>query len=173
MGYNSEHQKENAQYLLKNKDLNCVALCKHSPVTFALSAPKLYKHYAGLVTNIKSHHCELCFSHTDSVVLWQPPLILKTKWLQKDMIETKKNPASLCAVVSLRHYDHKCGGHLVLYEPKFILGFPPNWVIFCTHWNIEISGLCLSLTILQEKFSDKLHMGIRVKRNLIQNSFKR
>lgn len=108
-----------------------------------MSAPKLYKHYEKLVTDIKSHDPELCLPFAKSVFM-ATTINLGDKVVTTRHRDQANLPNGLCAVMSLGSYNHKLGGHLVLHELKLILEFPPGWIIFLpsasiTHSNIGIS----------------------------------
>lgn len=117
--------------------------CKYFTGTFAMSAPKLYRHYDSLANNIRSHYPELCLPHADSVFM-ATTINLGDKVVTRRHRDEKNLANGLCGVVSLGNYDYKHGGHLVLHEPKIILEFPPNWVIFLPSACIEHSNIGIS-----------------------------
>ncbi|KAH9172085.1 hypothetical protein EDB89DRAFT_1851588, partial [Lactarius sanguifluus] len=60
-----------------------------------------------------------------------------------DYCETQglKNLLNDLCTVSMRDYNHKCSGHLVLHELELFIKFPPDYVITTsiTHFNIGVS----------------------------------
>lgn len=54
-------------------------------------------------------------------------------------------PFGLCSVTALGSYDHKLGGHLVLWDLKVVIEFPPGSTIL-----IPSATLCHSNTPIQQ-----------------------
>ena len=53
-------------------------------------------------------------------------------------------PFGYCAITAIGDYDYKKGGHIVLWEPKLIIEFPPGTTVLLpsaivTHFNMPVA----------------------------------
>ncbi|KAH9009462.1 hypothetical protein EDB85DRAFT_1881571, partial [Lactarius pseudohatsudake] len=129
--------------LVENQDL--IRIAHHVNTAFAMSAPKLYRHYEQLADSLLTYELEEALQRPYAKCAFMASTInLGDKVVTLRHKDHKNLPSGLCAVVSMGDYNHKLGGHLVLHELKLIMEFPPGYVIFLpsasiTHSNIEIS----------------------------------
>ena len=118
MVYISDSQKIIVENLLKNKALKHIVTYVNSKcldslkkqkknlniltAAFAMSAPKLYKHYKQLANNITTHHPEV---HCSLDIVFMATIInLETKCLPQNI---ESLPNDLYAFVSMRNYNYK------------------------------------------------------------------
>lgn len=60
-------------------------------------------------------------------------------------VDNLNSPLVMCGVTSLGPYDHKQGGHFVLYDLKLIIEFPSGWTAL-----LPSATLCHGNTRIQE-----------------------
>ena len=94
----------------------------------ASKAPKLYDHYLQCLSRIYAKHPQLKRLFPSSVFAaasfnFGPRT---TCFKHKDFANL---PFGLCAVTALGDFDPKVGGHLILWECKLVIEFPPGATI--------------------------------------------
>jgi len=95
---------------------------------FRTNFPKLYAEYRRVIGTLRANHPSLRQNFSNSVY---PSITFNLGpkticFLHRD---AKNLAYGICAVTSLGSYDHRKGGHLVLWELKLILEFPPGATI--------------------------------------------
>ncbi|RXW15677.1 hypothetical protein EST38_g10176 [Candolleomyces aberdarensis] len=113
------------QSILLNKSIKRIAGFQSS--AFYFLAPKLYWRYANDLGRLYDSQSELCWNFEGSIypcVAFNcgPQSITTLHFDQGNLSH------GLCAVTPLGNFDWKKGGHLVLWELKLVLEFPPGTV---------------------------------------------
>ena len=119
------------------------------PVLIALNsaglsswAPELYSEYSTYVSKLESHYPELCRPFHSSVF---PTLTINfgPQTVCDGHRDHGNLPFGLCAIMPFGSFDPDKGGHIVLWELKLIVRFPPGSTILIpsaviTHGNTPI-----------------------------------
>jgi hypothetical protein len=112
------------------------------PASFKLFAPRLFDYYKTSMDALFAHELHLQRPFKDS------PWAAATFNLGPSTITFRHtDPGNLlwgwCEITSLGPFDFKLGGHIVLWELKLVIKFPPGSTIFIpsaliTHSNVPI-----------------------------------
>lgn len=95
---------------------------------FASYAPKIYEHYASTFKSLYNHHPGLQHNFRNSVF----PAItfnLGPDTVTLDHEDVGNLPFGMCALTSAGPYDPKKGGHLILFQFRVVIEFPPGATI--------------------------------------------
>lgn len=61
----------------------------------------------------------------------------------KSHVDNLNSPLVMCGVTSLGPYDHKKGGHFVLYDLKLIVEFPSGWTVHVPSATLQHGNTCI------------------------------
>jgi hypothetical protein len=120
-----------------------IRLAGHASSIFAHWAPELYQYYSMNMTRLRENDPNLQFNFPNSIFACATynfgPHTIAVKHL-----DHLNYIAGWCAVTSLGQFDYTRGGHIVLWDPKLVLEFPPGWTIllpsaYVQHGNTPIS----------------------------------
>ncbi|KAI0041097.1 hypothetical protein FA95DRAFT_1501905, partial [Auriscalpium vulgare] len=126
-------------------------LCRHTGVlrytgytngNVSSSAPRLYRHLADALGQVRAHDPSLQ-PPFDNSVFTTATFNFGPKALTVPHRDTRNVPYGWCAITALGEFDPTKGGHLVLWELKLVIEFPPGSTILIpsaiiTHSNTPI-----------------------------------
>ena len=95
---------------------------------FKLWAPRLHALYRDMLDTLNSHHPHLRRNFENSVFA-AATANLGPRTVTRPHIDHLNLPNGWCAITALGRYDHTRGGHLVLWDLKLIIEFPPGSTI--------------------------------------------
>ncbi|KAK7433538.1 hypothetical protein VKT23_020740 [Stygiomarasmius scandens] len=95
---------------------------------FAMWAPKLYKKYSDTMKNLKQHDPSFKFNWSTSIFAaatfnFGPQTVT---YVHQDYLNYV---FGWCAVTALGNYDYHRGGHLILWDLRLVIEFPPGATI--------------------------------------------
>ncbi|KAL0564166.1 hypothetical protein V5O48_017891 [Marasmius crinis-equi] len=113
-------------------------------VMFLTWAPKLFLYYICIISTLLYHQTKLTLPFANSIftaftVNFSPRTVCLPH------CNTKNLAFGWCAITALGKYDHTKGRHLVLWDLKMVIEFPPGTTIF-----IPSAMLCHFNTAIQE-----------------------
>ncbi|KAJ7068933.1 hypothetical protein B0H15DRAFT_807364 [Mycena belliarum] len=155
--------------LLGNADVK--RLATFASAAFALWAPNVYNYYKKCDTALHGHLPHLQRNFEKSIFSCATFNFGPDVWTFKHR-DVLNLPFGMCAVQALGPFDPTKGGHLVLWELKLVIEFPPGALILIpsatmTHSNVPVqAGELRSLSTLQEEYSATLTMGSAPRRSL-------
>ncbi|KAL7278946.1 hypothetical protein ACG7TL_006778 [Trametes sanguinea] len=88
-------------------------------------APKLYNYYSQTLNGLLQHHPSLRRNFAGSV-FGSATFNLGPQTATDPHIDHLNLPAGLCAITALGSFDHRLGGHLILWDLGLIIEFPPG-----------------------------------------------
>ncbi|OSD07796.1 hypothetical protein PYCCODRAFT_1441668 [Trametes coccinea BRFM310] len=106
-------------------------------------APKLYNYYSQTLNALLQHHPSLRRNFAGSV-FGSATFNLGPQTATDPHIDHLNLPAGLCAITALGRFDHRLGGHLILWDLGLIIEFPPGATVL-----IPSALLCHSNTAVQ------------------------
>ena len=124
-----------------SSSLDCPILTRISGI-FSSWSPRLYKYYCNYLEELLNRHPELIPNFSNSP--WAATTI---NFGRKTVCFKHKDfnnlPFGWCAITSLGDFDPALGGHLILWELKLVITFPPGSTILIpsaciTHCNTAI-----------------------------------
>lgn len=95
---------------------------------FASYAPKIYEHYVSTFKALYNHQPGLQHNFRNSIF----PAItfnMGPDTITLDHEDPGNLPFGMCALTSLGPYDPKTGGHLILFQFRVVIQFPPGATI--------------------------------------------
>ena len=99
------------------------------PAAFQLFAPRLYQLYDFLSTSIRTHHPHIRHNFPNNVFA-SITINLGPQTVTRKHLDNLNIPFGWCVVTALGNYDHTRGGHIVLWDLRMIVEFPPGSTIF-------------------------------------------
>ncbi|KAJ7688268.1 hypothetical protein B0H17DRAFT_938601 [Mycena rosella] len=131
-----------ADGLLANKDVRHLA--GFADAAFALWAPRLYTRYCACDAKLREVHPNLWRPFAHSVFFCAAFNFGRNVWTFKHR-DVLNLVFGWCAVQALGHFDPKKGGHLVLWDLKLVVEFPPGALILLpsatiAHSSIPVQG---------------------------------
>ncbi|KAF9529559.1 hypothetical protein CPB83DRAFT_852309 [Crepidotus variabilis] len=129
------------QRLIDNKHVQ--RLASHQDASFKFWQPKLYKHYSDMMVKLRGRNPTLRKNFPRSVFASMafnfPPHVYTHR--HRDV---RNLPYGMCAVHALGNFDPTAGGHLILWELKLIIEFPPGCMVLLpsatiTHSNVPVA----------------------------------
>ncbi|KAJ6586511.1 hypothetical protein DFH09DRAFT_1245703 [Mycena vulgaris] len=129
-----------ADHLLANKDIG--RLAGFADAAFALWAPRLYGRYRACDVKLRKNHPDLRRPFAHSVFFCVAFNFGRNVWTFKHR-DVLNLAFGWCAVQALGDFDPKKGGHLVLWDLKLVVEFPPGALILLpsatiTHSNVPV-----------------------------------
>ncbi|KAF9527051.1 hypothetical protein CPB83DRAFT_753067, partial [Crepidotus variabilis] len=130
------------QRLLDNKSVQ--RLASHQDAAFKLWEPRLYAHYDNMMAKLLGRKPQLRKNFDRSIFSSMafnfPPNVRTHK--HRDV---RNLPYGMCAIHALGSFKHKAGGHIILWELKLIIEFPPGAMVLIpsatvTHSNVPVAG---------------------------------
>lgn len=95
---------------------------------FATWSPRLYQYYASYINAFHHHHPELAKNFPKSVFA-ATTFNLGPQTVSVDHTDHCNLPFGMCAITALGSFDPKRGGHLILWDLKLVIEFPPGSTI--------------------------------------------
>ncbi|KAI0038966.1 hypothetical protein FA95DRAFT_1504822 [Auriscalpium vulgare] len=134
-----DHQMARAR-ILRHRGLKRVAGFQSSATS--LNAPRIFKHVDRVVEDVRERNPDLR-KPFDRSVFPVATFNFGPRALTTPHRDSKNVPWGWCAVTAFGNYDYKKGGHLILWELKQIIEFPPGSTILLpsaliTHSNTPI-----------------------------------
>ncbi|KAH9849179.1 hypothetical protein C2E23DRAFT_737657, partial [Lenzites betulinus] len=114
------------QGLLKNPLIK--RLAGFGNAAFKLFAPRLYKYYADTMSMLLTHNEDLQPNFKKSV-FGAATFNLGPRVFTYVHTDHLNLPAGWCAITALGHFNAKEGGHLLLWDLKLMIEFPPGALI--------------------------------------------
>ena len=116
--------------------------CSSLLAAFQLWQPKVYRYYAESLEKLYKHLPHLPHIFPRSVYPCTAFNFGKNVWCYKHC-DVMNCPFGFCAITALGKFDSTQGGHIILWEPKLIIEFPPGSTILIpsatiTHSNIPV-----------------------------------
>ena len=100
-------------------------LAGFASAAFATWAPKLYQCYQQKMGALYKKHPELERTFTNSI--WSTSTFnFGPKTVCLDHIDFKNLAFGMCAITALGNFDPKLGGHIILWDLKMVIEFPPG-----------------------------------------------
>ncbi|THU99180.1 hypothetical protein K435DRAFT_659518, partial [Dendrothele bispora CBS 962.96] len=115
----------------------------HSSAAFAHWSPKLYEYYEETMKKLKANDPSLQFNFPNSIFACAT-YNFGPQTVALEHLDYLNYIYGWCSITSLGHFDYKKGGHLVLWDLKIVIEFPPGWTIlipssYLRHSNTTIS----------------------------------
>ncbi|PBK59481.1 hypothetical protein ARMSODRAFT_991148 [Armillaria solidipes] len=111
--------------------INCLAFirlaCFASSV-FATWAPNLFRYYAIHLHDLLIHDATLIMNWTHSIFA-AATFNFGPRTLCFRHTDSGNLPFGWCAITALGRFNYHCGGHLVLWDLKLVIDFPPGSTI--------------------------------------------
>lgn len=115
----------------------------HPLAAFALWAPRLYQYYRQHNATLRRHHPDLRRPFASSVFFCACFNFGPNVWTfrHRDVLNLA---FGWCAVQALGAFDHTTGGHLILWDLKLVVEFPPGALILLpsatvAHSNVPVA----------------------------------
>ncbi|KAF9527082.1 hypothetical protein CPB83DRAFT_429994 [Crepidotus variabilis] len=134
--------EEMVQCLLDNKDVQ--RLASHQDASFKFWQPKLYAHYDNMMAKLKGRMPNLRKNFTRSIfasTAFNFPPNVRT-FRHRDV---RNLPYGMCAIHALGDFEHKSGGHLILWDLKLIIEFPPGAMVIIPSATVNHSNVPVAL----------------------------
>ncbi|KIY46278.1 hypothetical protein FISHEDRAFT_47536, partial [Fistulina hepatica ATCC 64428] len=97
---------------------------------FLAWAPHLYHLYLNCIEVLLLHHLDLVCNFASSICIWAAVTYnfgpCTVTWPHRDF---QNLPYGWCCITALSCFDYCCGGHLILWDLKLIIKFPPGSTI--------------------------------------------
>lgn len=95
---------------------------------FAYYYPKIHQYYETNLNELYAHHPELT-RNFDGSVFPAATINAGPNTVSVVHVDSGNPPGGICALTALGNYDYTKGGHLILYDIKLIIEFPPGATI--------------------------------------------
>ncbi|KAL7278117.1 hypothetical protein ACG7TL_008088 [Trametes sanguinea] len=106
-------------------------------------APRLHRYYSDTMDALLHHHRGLRRNFVNSVFA-SATFNVGPQTVARTHTDHLNLPAGLCAITALGSFDAEAGGHLILWDLKLVIKFPPGATVL-----IPSALLCHSNTALQ------------------------
>jgi hypothetical protein len=120
---------------------------------FAWIMPKVYRDVVTTIAGLQGHYANLRRAFPGSA--WAACSINMGPWsISDDHIDSGNAPGVPCAITALGKFDPTKGGHLVLFDLKLIIQFPPGSTILIPsaslrHGNIRVHDSETRYSVIQ------------------------
>ncbi|THU87722.1 hypothetical protein K435DRAFT_821854 [Dendrothele bispora CBS 962.96] len=115
----------------------------HGSAIFGTWAPKLYKFYGEYMDKVLEHNPSIYFNFPNSIFA-AATFNFGPQTVALLHIDHLNYIYGWCSITALGNYEYRNGGHLILWDLKMVIEFPPGWTIlipslFIRHGNTEIA----------------------------------
>ncbi|TEB16194.1 hypothetical protein FA13DRAFT_1650831, partial [Coprinellus micaceus] len=111
--------------ILKNVAMR--RLCGAQSATFAFLAPKMFNHYTRVIGAMYDNQPELV-ANFDNSIFTAASFNCGPQTVSLDHFDHNNLSYGPCALTPLGRYDYKRGGHLILFDLKLVIEFPPGTI---------------------------------------------
>ncbi|THU81353.1 hypothetical protein K435DRAFT_693757, partial [Dendrothele bispora CBS 962.96] len=127
--------------LLSNKSF--VWIAGHASAIFATWAPKLYQFYADYMDKITENNPSIYFNFSNSIFA-AATFNFGPQTVAVEHLDHLNYIYGWCGITALGEYDYTKGGHLILWDLRMVIEFPPGWTIlipssYLRHGNTAIA----------------------------------
>ncbi|THU91984.1 hypothetical protein K435DRAFT_570644, partial [Dendrothele bispora CBS 962.96] len=127
--------------LLSNKSF--VRIAGHALAIFATWAPKLYQFYADYMDKITENNPSIYFNFSNSIFA-AATFNFGPQTVAVEDLDHLNYIYGWCGITALGEYDYTKGGHLILWDLRMVIEFPPGWTIlipssYLRHGNTAIA----------------------------------
>jgi hypothetical protein len=136
-----------------------VRIAGHQSSAFAYWAPKLYRFYADTVTRLNANDPSLIFNFPNSIFACST-YNFGPQTVSLEHIDFSNYIAGWCGITALGRFNYKLGGHLVLWDLKLVLEFPPGWTILIPSAYLRHSNTCIAADETRYSFTQYTAGGI-------------
>ncbi|TEB33498.1 hypothetical protein FA13DRAFT_1626964 [Coprinellus micaceus] len=102
-------------------------VCGAQSATFAFFAPKMFSHYTKYVGALYDSQPELV-ANFDNSIFTAASFNCGPQTVSLDHFDHNNLSYGPCALTPLGTYDYKKGGHLILFDLKLVIEFPPGTI---------------------------------------------
>ncbi|KAK0449360.1 hypothetical protein EV421DRAFT_1889158 [Armillaria borealis] len=141
---NLHHNAKNTEVL--SSLLDCVAficLAGFGSTAFSMWAPSLFCYYATYLCNLLLHDATLVMNWANSIFTC---ITFNFGLLMLCFCHTDSGNLSFswCAITALSKFNYCCGGHLILWDLKLVINFPPGSTILIPSAILQHSNTSLT-----------------------------
>ncbi|RDB25110.1 hypothetical protein Hypma_008140 [Hypsizygus marmoreus] len=134
-------------------DENIIRIAGFQSSAFAATAPKLYVYYTETSKLLFNHHPNLRRNFTNSIFA-ATSFNCGPRTISFRHFDSNNLSFGMCALTALGRYNPRLGGHLILYNLKLVIEFPPGSTILLPsaaveHGNTPVSPEETRLSIAQ------------------------
>ncbi|KAH9849136.1 hypothetical protein C2E23DRAFT_738068 [Lenzites betulinus] len=126
VSHNTKIEAQTANNLLNNPAIK--RLAGFGDAAFRVYAPRLHKYYDDTMEALLAKHPHLRRNFTNSVFA-AATFNLGPQTVTFRHTDHQNLPAGWCAITALGEYDYTAGGHLILWDARMIVEFPPGSTI--------------------------------------------
>ncbi|THV01341.1 hypothetical protein K435DRAFT_655477, partial [Dendrothele bispora CBS 962.96] len=138
------HSKRNRAALNRLRNEKAfIRIAGHMSAAFAHWSPRLFDYYREVTKQLKAHDPSLFFNFSNSVFCCAT-YNFGPQTVALEHLDHLNYIAGWCGITALGHFDSKKGGHIVLWDLKLVLEFPPGWTILIPSSYIRHSNTCIS-----------------------------
>ncbi|KAK7471902.1 hypothetical protein VKT23_000003 [Stygiomarasmius scandens] len=105
-----------------------VRIAGHASAAFAHWSPKLFQYYSETIEKLKAHDPSLQFNFPNSIFACATYNV-GPQTISVEHLDYMNYIYGWCSVTSLGHFNYKKGGHLILWDLKVVIEFPPGWTM--------------------------------------------
>ncbi|THU80790.1 hypothetical protein K435DRAFT_694947, partial [Dendrothele bispora CBS 962.96] len=139
--YHNRKTAKAVKRLLNN--VSFIRIAGHASAIFATWAPKLYHYYAEYMDKIREHNPSIYFNFSNSIFA-AATFNFGPQTVAVEHLDHLNYIYGWCSITALGDYDYTKGGHLILWDLRMVIEFPPGWTIlipssYLRHGNTDIS----------------------------------
>ncbi|KAK7434032.1 hypothetical protein VKT23_020431 [Stygiomarasmius scandens] len=139
--YHSEKVKRAMDRLLQHPAF--VRIAGHGSAIFATWAPKLFQYYSECMDKVLENNPSVYFNFRNSIFA-AATFNFGPQTVALEHVDHLNYIYGLCSITALGFYDYTRGGHLILWDLKLVIEFPPGWTIlipssYLRHGNTDIA----------------------------------
>jgi hypothetical protein len=123
------HPDRNRKALERLRNEQCfIRIAGHQSSAFAYWAPKLHHLYSDIVSKLMASNPSLRFNFFNSIFACAT-YNFGPQTTSLEHLDFGNYIAGWCAITALGRFDYTRGGHLVLWDLRLVVEFPPGWTI--------------------------------------------
>ncbi|KAJ3965823.1 hypothetical protein EV361DRAFT_973829 [Lentinula raphanica] len=123
------HPEIDLQLLTDICEMSCITrLAGHASTAFQTWAPNLYDLYVGYMKRLKELFPDITFNFSNSVFACCT-LNFGPQTVTIEHLDNLNYIFGWCAITALGSFDHRAGGHFVLWDLKQVVELPVGWTM--------------------------------------------
>ncbi|THU84100.1 hypothetical protein K435DRAFT_688228, partial [Dendrothele bispora CBS 962.96] len=138
------HDKKTAKALRRlRENPTFIRIAGHASAVFATWAPNLYSFYGRYMDQVLEHNPSIYYNFPNSIFA-SATFNFGPRTVLLEHLDHLNYIYGWCSITALGSYDYTQGGHLILFDLKMVIEFPPGWTIlipssYLRHGNTDIA----------------------------------
>ncbi|THU78627.1 hypothetical protein K435DRAFT_699725 [Dendrothele bispora CBS 962.96] len=129
-----------------------IKVAGHASAVFAHWSPKLFNYYGEVMDKLKANDPSLTFNFPNSIFACCT-YNLGPRTIAVEHLDHLNYIYGWCSITSFGRFNYKKGGHLILWDLKLVIEFPPCWTILIPSSYLIHSNTCISLEETRYSFT--------------------